>query len=197
MALFHKKTASDESYYLASQWTLMWRKLKKHKLARFSLALLAILTVVSRLCAEAGVYYLHTNLFPCALLWGFLGEGSLGAQQLLILGMLSCVLFVDPRECFMPYVVESLQLNDRTQGRRLGRLATLGLVAIVLGLLVAIPCTLYFQYKNGAITVGDGWTLYSPPRMAIASNLQLRKTMEAQFLADCVKWYEGKYKDLW
>ena len=24
-----------------------------------------------------------------------------------------------------------------------------------------------------------------------------RKTMEAQFLADCVKWYEGKYKDLW
>ena len=146
----------------------------------YILALLAILTVVSRLCAEAGVYYLHTNLFPCALLWGFLGEGSLGAQQLLILGMLSCVLFVDPRECFMPYVVESLQLNDRTQGRRLGRLATLGLVAIVLGLLVAIPCTLYFQYKNGAITVGDGWTLYSPPRMAIASNLQLRKTMEAQ-----------------
>ena len=24
-----------------------------------------------------------------------------------------------------------------------------------------------------------------------------RKTMEAQFLVDCVKWYEGKYKDLW
>ncbi len=43
MALFRKKTTSDESYYMASQWTLMWRKLKKHKLARFSLLLLAIL----------------------------------------------------------------------------------------------------------------------------------------------------------
>ena len=43
MALFKKKTPRDESYYLASQWTLMWRKLQKHKLARFSLVLLAIL----------------------------------------------------------------------------------------------------------------------------------------------------------
>ena len=39
MALFKKKVARDESYYLASQWQLMWRKLKKHKLARFSLSL--------------------------------------------------------------------------------------------------------------------------------------------------------------
>ncbi|MBQ8554831.1 MAG: ABC transporter permease [Clostridia bacterium] len=43
MALFKKKTASDESYYLASQWTLMWRKLQKHTLAKFSLILLVIL----------------------------------------------------------------------------------------------------------------------------------------------------------
>ena len=28
-----KKNQKDESYYLASQWTLMWRKLKKHTLA--------------------------------------------------------------------------------------------------------------------------------------------------------------------
>ena len=37
------KRTRDESYYLASQWTLMWRKLKKHKLARFSLVILMIL----------------------------------------------------------------------------------------------------------------------------------------------------------
>ena len=44
MALFKKKsTEKDESYYLASQWTLMWRKLKRHTLAKFSLALLLIL----------------------------------------------------------------------------------------------------------------------------------------------------------
>lgn len=47
MAIFKKKKkeVNDESYYLASQWTLMWRKLKKHKLARFSLTILLILYI--------------------------------------------------------------------------------------------------------------------------------------------------------
>ena len=43
MALFKKKVKSQEDYYLASQWVLMGRKLKKHKLARFSMVILGIL----------------------------------------------------------------------------------------------------------------------------------------------------------
>lgn len=44
MAFFKKKKIEkDESYYLASQWTLMWRKLKKHTLAKISLAILLVL----------------------------------------------------------------------------------------------------------------------------------------------------------
>lgn len=44
MALFKKKVQQrDESYYLASQWTLMWRKLKKHALAKVSLIILLVL----------------------------------------------------------------------------------------------------------------------------------------------------------
>lgn len=75
MALFHKKTASDESYYLASQWTLMWRKLKKHKLARFSLAILAIL-YLSALFADFVAPYgleefssLYKNTAPTHVYW--------------------------------------------------------------------------------------------------------------------------------
>ncbi len=47
MALIRKKklTTRDEKYYMASQWTLMWRKLQKHKLAKFSLVVLAILYI--------------------------------------------------------------------------------------------------------------------------------------------------------
>ena len=41
--IFKKKAKSQEDYYLASQWTLMGRKLKKHKLARISMAILGIL----------------------------------------------------------------------------------------------------------------------------------------------------------
>ncbi len=41
--IFKKKVKSQEDYYLASQWTLMGRKLKKHKLARVSMVILGIL----------------------------------------------------------------------------------------------------------------------------------------------------------
>ena len=75
MALFHKKTASDESYYLASQWTLMWRKLKKHKLARFSLALLIVL-YLGALFADFVAPYgleefssLYKNTAPTRVYW--------------------------------------------------------------------------------------------------------------------------------
>ena len=43
MSIFMKKKKSDEDYYLASQWTLMGRKLMHHKLAKFSIVLLLIL----------------------------------------------------------------------------------------------------------------------------------------------------------
>lgn len=45
MSIFKKKKKNEDSYYLASQWALMWRKLKKHKLAKFSMVLLAILYI--------------------------------------------------------------------------------------------------------------------------------------------------------
>ena len=38
-----KKNQSNESYYVASQWQLMGRKLKQHKLARISMIILAVL----------------------------------------------------------------------------------------------------------------------------------------------------------
>ena len=42
-----KARKKEESYYLASQWTLMARKLGKHKLARFSLVILGIMYFVA------------------------------------------------------------------------------------------------------------------------------------------------------
>ena len=41
--IFKKKQKSQEDYYLASQWTLMGRKFKKHKLAQVSMVILGIL----------------------------------------------------------------------------------------------------------------------------------------------------------
>lgn len=47
MSIFKKKQKSQDDYYLASQWTLMARKLGKHKLAKVSLVILAILYIAA------------------------------------------------------------------------------------------------------------------------------------------------------
>lgn len=138
-----------------------------------------LLVVISRLVAEAGVFYLHAYFFPCALLWGFLGATSVGPDQLLIMGMVSSVLLIDPREALMPYVVSGLQLADRSKVK-VGRTATWGMAAIVLGFAVAIPATLYWQYRYGAIRTGDGWTCNSVPKFVFNANSVVRRTLEAQ-----------------
>ena len=38
-----ERTRDDEGYYLSSQWQLMWRKFKRHRLATVGLAVLAML----------------------------------------------------------------------------------------------------------------------------------------------------------
>ncbi len=140
--------------------------------------MLVLLTVVSRLLAEAGVYYLHTYVFPCAIIWGFLGVQALGPEQILIIGTISCVTFVDSRECFMPYAVAGFCLSDRLQCR-IGKLAVAGLAIIIIGLAAGVPATLYYQHKNGGTRSGDGWTR-STPTIAINANIELRNTLQAQ-----------------
>ena len=77
MVLLKKKKQKelDESYYLASQWTLMWRKLKKHALAKFSLSLLAVL-YLGALFADFIAPYgleefsaLYKNTAPTKIYW--------------------------------------------------------------------------------------------------------------------------------
>jgi len=45
-----KKTSAEERYYTATQWQLMWRKIRKHKLAIVSGILLTIFYVVAIFC---------------------------------------------------------------------------------------------------------------------------------------------------
>ena len=145
----------------------------------YALIMTVLLVVISRLLAEAGVFYLHSYFFPCAVLWGFLGTKAIGPDQMLIMAMLSSVLLIDPREAFMPYLVSALQITDQAHCR-LGRLALCGLAALLIGLAAAVPATLYLQYQHGAIRTGDGWTMSSVPHFAFDASSQVRQALSAQ-----------------
>ena len=58
----HKKkdVAAEESYYLASQWQLMWRKFKKHRVANVSLVFLGLLYLIAIFCEFVAPYGLES-----------------------------------------------------------------------------------------------------------------------------------------
>ena len=80
MRFFKKKEKSKEDYYLASQWTLMGRKLKRHKLARISMLILGILyfgALFGQFIAPYGLEEfdgLYRNSAPTKIYWIHEGE---------------------------------------------------------------------------------------------------------------------------
>lgn len=62
--MWKKKQKTNEDYYLASQWTLMGRKLKKHKLAKLSMLILLLL-YLGALFADFLAPFRWMNLTPC------------------------------------------------------------------------------------------------------------------------------------
>lgn len=61
VALDKKTTSFEEEYYIASQWQLMWRKFKKHKLALGSIAVLVILYLGGIFCEFIAPYDLEAR----------------------------------------------------------------------------------------------------------------------------------------
>lgn len=62
------QTSSEEQYYLASQWKLMWLKFRKHKLATFGVSLLVVLYVAAAFCeffSPYDPYKRHTAYIHC------------------------------------------------------------------------------------------------------------------------------------
>ena len=51
---------AEERYYLASQWELMWRKFKKHGLAKISLVILGLFYLMALLCEFISPYGLES-----------------------------------------------------------------------------------------------------------------------------------------
>jgi hypothetical protein len=128
--------------------------------------------------AETGMFYIQPYYFPCGVIWGLFGAGALGLQQLMILLTLSMILVVDPRESLMPFMSTSLRLLE-TKKVRIGRTASWSAVALVLGLSIALPLTLYFQYDRG-VSWADSWSSKATPRMQFDNIRMVKEKLQVQ-----------------
>lgn len=114
----------------------------------FGVGCVAVYLVMSRLLAETGLFFIVTTGTPATILWAVFGAHALGPQIMLVMFMFCIVLFYDTREALMPYVINALKLADDCN-QKVGRTAGAIALALIVGLAVGIPVTLYFQYDRG------------------------------------------------
>lgn len=143
----------------------------------YTATIIIFFLMISRIMAETGMFYIQPYWFPCGVLWGLFGAQSLGPTQLMILLTVSMVLVVDPRESIMPFMTTSLKVLDMRNGK-LGRVSCWGGAAVVLGLAIALPLTLYFQYDRG-ISQWDGWSK-AVPRMQFENVALAKQKLKVQ-----------------
>ena len=113
-----------------------------------------LFAVMARIIAETGLFFIQCYWLPCGVIIGLFGARALGPETILILVLLSMVLLVDPREALMPFMVNSLKLLELRR-QKVGRGAGWCAAALILGVAVAVPMTLYLQYRHGGAE--DGW----------------------------------------
>ena len=144
----------------------------------YASVLIVVYVVSGRLMAEGGLFHIKIASFPCAMLWGLLGARALGFRTLLLLEMVTMVLFIDPRETLLPFMVNA---NKLLAGNRvaIGRVSVLAASAVILGILVALPVTLYIQYSVPVATQGDQWSFKHVPRMPFENAVAVKQKFEA------------------
>lgn len=119
--------------------------------------------MISRVMAETGIFYIQPFFMPSGIVWALFGASAIGTRQLMILLMLCLTFVIDPRETLLPFISGSLKVND-DQSLKLGKATTTCALAMILGLAVAIPTTLFLQYKYGVPWV-DSWSAQVVPKM--------------------------------
>lgn len=139
---------------------------------------IVIFSVMGRIIAETGLFFIAPYLYPCVFIFGFMGEQALGPRALIIMFILTCMILIDPRETFMPYMVNTVKLVSDS-GLRLGRTTAISLVAVFFGLSIAVPVTLYLAYDRG-LNWNDGFATQSVPVWAGEGAIKARMHLQAQ-----------------
>ena len=134
--------------------------------------------VMGRVIAETGLFFIQAHWYPCVIIWGLFGARAMGPRTLLFMMLLSMVLVIDPREALMPFMVNSLKLMQLRKVK-VGKPAVFCAIAVIVGLAVAIPVTLAFQYDRGADMM-DGWATRAAPTITFNAVVRAKQRLAGQ-----------------
>lgn len=159
------------------------------QLAAAFLAIILILSVVmARIIAETGVFFIQAFVFPCAVITGFFGNRAIGPSTAVLLCLMTVVVMQDWRETLMPFLVNGLRMTD-LRGAPAGRVGLGIAAAILVGLAVALPTTLYFQYDRGADRTD--YAVMWIPKLPFNEAIAMQQRLDAQELLDNAESVRG------
>jgi len=144
----------------------------------FTVLTTSIFLVIARMSAETGHIFIQPYWAPGVFVMGLLGARAVGPAAAAVIFMVSTVLLVDTRESLVSFLANSLQVLD-SRGGRVGRGAALGAAALVVGLAVAVPATLYLKYDRGT-DMAYGWASEMVPRFPFEAALSVREHLEVR-----------------
>lgn len=146
--------------------------------ALYTIGLVILYVVMSRIVAETGLFWIQGFWAPGMVILGFFSPKALGPQMIAILLLLNPIFAIDPRETLMPFIVNSNKLVE-LQGLKIGKTSIFYVIAILIGLAVAVPVTLYFQYDMGT-NMSDTWSTEDIPVGTFDSFVRAKQKLIAQ-----------------
>lgn len=126
-------------------------------LVAFLAAFIAVVLVLTRIVAEAGMLMVHYSFRPTDYLLLIGGPALMGPRNLTPLSFVDCALTFDLRECVMPSVLNSFKLSDQT-GASSRRVTRVIMVALLLCLAASIPAFIWTVSSGGAAQI-SGWNV--------------------------------------
>ena len=135
------------------------------------LAMLLVLLIViffitaARFSAEGGLFFITSMWSPAAVLTGLVGGFALGPQAMVIIGLVTMIIAVEPRDCLMPFMVNALKLGQYVRIKP-GRVGWSAAGVFLLAMAIAVPATFWGSYKFGMNTDRDYWLTKTASKVA-------------------------------
>jgi len=143
----------------------------------FTALVMGIFVVIGRISAETGCIFIQPYWEPAAFIVGLAGMRAIGPSTALIMFFASTVVLIDTREPLMPFVLNSFRILDR-RGVRAHKAGLFAGLALVIGLAVAVPTTLYVKYDRGT-DLTKAW-LRGVPRLPFDATVRVTQRLRAQ-----------------
>lgn len=155
----------------------------------YTVLCLIIFITVSRTIAETGAFYIGTEVFPGAIIWGFMGAAALGPSTMIIMFFISVILVVGPGWAPMPFAIQALKITDDEKVPS-GRFSAATMGMILICTVVALFSLLYWQYDRGALDASGGWPR-SSSQFPWRNMVEINHTLTAQGTLEAAESLSG------